>query len=300
MDKDYALLLKQGTAALEGNAYEKASALLTECYSEKKTFRVNYLLVTAFAKQGEYVAAGELAEEYLSEYIKNNDYFEKYILINARAGRFVHLKKLMSSIDSYLNKEERVSFTSMLAEEEVSFAAEHRDNVDKMRKKIMHCGQAGPLEQRKLFKQAYLLPSSVFLQVGKYLLSDPDVHSLIKSNIIDDFRTLKIAEKISFYFCDQKTYTLVPKKLHSLEQTNTYSYFQTKLMDDKNQILQNQRWREVRLKLILLYPFEQEIVLPSEKWLHAFLLDESLAGYPKKIKKWAKILENELSSWKIQ
>lgn len=299
VEKDYSLLFERGVTALNNNAYEQACELLTECYINKKSFRGNFLLTTALAKHGDYETAGNLAEEYLSEYIRNNDYFEKYIIINAKAGRFIHLKKILISIDNYLSEVERKSFMALIAAEERRYLIEKKSLIDSLRKKIMHCGQNGALEQREIFKKAYLLPSKIFFQVGEYLLNDPDIHSLIKANILDDFRVLRVMNEVSFYFIDHGKYTLVPGKLHELENTAIYNYFQAKIFSDKNQALQIEYWREVRLKLILLYPYEQELVQPTKLWLHALLMDDPSLQFPCQIKKWAELLENELSTCQI-
>ncbi|KRM96492.1 hypothetical protein FC19_GL000786 [Liquorilactobacillus aquaticus DSM 21051] len=300
MENDYSILFKRGVTALNNNAYDEACKMLTECYLIKKSFRCNFLLAAALAKNGDYKEAGELAEEYLSEYIKNNDYFRKYIITNAKAGRFVHLKKVLISIDAYLSKEERENFRKLIDEEEREYLTVNANTINSLRKQIMHCGQNEALEQREIFKKVYFLPSKIFFQVAEYLLNDPDIHSLIKANIIDDFRLLKVTKQVSFYFLDQEKHKLVPEKLHSLETTTIYNYLKTKLLEDKNQFLTSEGWHEVRLKLILLYPYEQRIVQPTELWLHALLMDDPSMQFPSQVKKWSALLENELLTWEIR
>ncbi|KRL01373.1 hypothetical protein [Liquorilactobacillus capillatus] len=299
MADDDTLLFEQGMAALEKGAYEEANQLLTQCYLNKKTFRLNFLLATSLARSGAFKDAAELAEEYLIEYLKNNEYFKKYILFNTGARRFIYLKKLLCSIDAYLSDKERTNFVELLTEEEERYTKANTQKLAKMRKEIMHCGQGAVYEQRSLFQKAYFLPSSLFIQVGEYLLNDPDIHPLIKSNILDDLRILNISQEISFSSLDGQKHVVIPARLHALEETAVYAYFKDKLQQSDNLVLRDKQWNEVKLQLIILYPYEKKIVQPSELWLQVLLCEKQVTGFSMQIQNWLGLLRKELLAWQI-
>ena len=67
----------QAEEAYKNKDYTKARKLLEKEYLEKKTFRTNYFLFLVFLKIEDYIAAYETANEYIRQYIIDNEKFKK-------------------------------------------------------------------------------------------------------------------------------------------------------------------------------------------------------------------------------
>src|SRR5699024_10826942 len=90
--------------------YTKTRKLLEKEYLEKKTFRTNYFLFLVFLKIEDYIAAYETANEYIRQYIIDNEKFKKYQKAAIFAGMNVKLQELSNNIFEYTTESEQKEF----------------------------------------------------------------------------------------------------------------------------------------------------------------------------------------------
>lgn len=100
----------QAEEAYKNKDYTKARKLLEKEYLEKKTFRTNYFLFLVFLKIEDYIAAYETANEYIRQYIIDNEKFKKYQKAAIFAGMNVKLQELSNNIFEYATESEQKEF----------------------------------------------------------------------------------------------------------------------------------------------------------------------------------------------
>ncbi|WP_270518723.1 hypothetical protein, partial [Ligilactobacillus salivarius] len=186
----------QAEEAYKNKDYTKARKLLEKEYLEKKTFRTNYFLFLVFLKIEDYIAAYETANEYIRQYIIDNEKFKKYQKAAIFAGMNVKLQELSNNIFEYATESEQKEFDEnqqMLLTDYLN-----KDSKLELMKRLSYLGVFPLFQQRKILKDAYGLSVDDFFINTKKILIDSNIHPLLKSNILDDYRKLNLEETVQY------------------------------------------------------------------------------------------------------
>ncbi|MBZ2404723.1 hypothetical protein [Liquorilactobacillus hordei] len=292
-DKEYQMIFFDGVESLENKNYKKAQMLFAECYLKRKNFRTNFFLFQACYGQNDFKEASRLAGEYLIEYLTDNKKFELLIRARMMAEDVIGMYKLYLQVSSYMNANEKKYFFDLIKKEE--------DKIDEkksreIKKALIYCGLFSGRHQRKALQDSYSLPLDDFKEAAPKILCDENVHQLIKVSILDDLRQLQDKREEKFLFIDGKTYSIRPVELHIFEETNLFSDLKQQVISEQNDNNDLLRWNEIKLKLSLLYPFEERIIDNSKKWKELLML-ENIHSYENEEQKLALKLEKVLVEW---
>lgn len=295
-EQDYQIFFSEGMNCLEKKNYRKAQDLFSECYLEKKNFRTNYFLFEACYRQKDFKEACRLAQEYLVEYIKDNEKLKSLLVATVKSKNGIGAHKLYLNIKNYMTVNEKKFFLDIIVNEENKISKLDSENLAK---KLKYCGLQETYLQKKILQESYGLPLKIFKQVARKILSDENVHQFIRISILDDLRELEDEQEINYLSIDNQITKLIPAKLHEFEQTSVYAALKHEILsrqnDDGNLLI----WNEVKLKLRLLYPFEELIISDVRNWRKIFLLDNFEGTLPKD-QVLAKSLEDIMVSWNIK
>ena len=244
----------QAEEAYKNKDYTKARKLLEKEYLEKKTFRTNYFLFLVFLKIEDYIAAYETANEYIRQYIIDNEKFKKYQKAAIFAGMNVKLQELSNNIFEYATESEQKEFDEnqqMLLTDYLN-----KDSKLELMKRLSYLGVFPLFQQRKILKDAYGLSVDDFFINTKKILIDSNIHPLLKSNILDDYRKLNLEETVQYTDYKNTVKILDVKKLKEIEEYKIYKkiYKEFKQLPI-NDFEKDLKWKEIVLKLMVLYPF---------------------------------------------
>ncbi|MDV7757211.1 hypothetical protein [Liquorilactobacillus mali] len=292
-DKEYEMSFSRGIAFLEDKKYKKAQKLLAECYLEKKNFRTNFFLFQACYGQSDFKEASRLTDEYLIEYLSDNKKFEYLILAKMMAGDVIGTHKLYLQVKKYMNTVEKNHFFGLIKKEESKIELE---KMQELKKSLLYCGAFSKIRQRKILQESYNLPLDVFKETAQKLLCDENVHQFVKVSILDDLRQLNDNREAPYLFIDGKLYKIKPSGLHVFEETKLFSSLKQQVISEQNDNNDLLRWNEIKLKLSLLYPFEEKIIGNSQKWKGLLML-ENIRNYSSEEQDLARKLEELLVEW---
>ncbi|WP_057896583.1 hypothetical protein [Liquorilactobacillus oeni] len=296
-ETDYQRLYNDGIVALSAGKFQQASMSFTTCYSIKANFRTNYLLFLALTGQGQFSDAFLLAQKYLRDYVTDNERFEQLLSTGAQAKKFVEIRKLYLAVSAYMSDKEKRYFLELINQLEREFVSSKPKIYKSLKKKVIYCGACDLFEQRSVLNMAKSLPFADYLEAAVFLLKDPNVHQLIKVNVLDDLRLLKISDNYDFYFLDHNFYQVSPSTLHAFAASKLYNRFENSFLQKGEDGLGKERWAELRLKLSLLYPFEIDLVSFSSRWQHILLYEKEFLSVSDQ--KWADRLESSIAAWNV-
>lgn len=244
----------QAEEAYKNKDYTKARKLLEKEYLEKKTFRTNYFLFLVFLKIEDYIAAYETANEYIRQYIIDNEKFKKYQKAAIFAGMNVKLQELSNNIFEYTTESEQKEFDKN--QQTLSTDYLNKNSKLELMKQLSYLGIFPLFQQRKILKDAYGLSVDDFFINTKKILIDSNIHPLLKSNILDDYRKLNLEETVQYTDYKNTVKTLDVKKLKEIEEYKIYKkiYKEFKQLP-MNDFEKDLKWKEIVLKLMVLYPF---------------------------------------------
>lgn len=286
----------QAEEAYKNKDYTKARKLLEKEYLEKKTFRTNYFLFLVFLKIEDYIAAYETANEYIRQYIIDNEKFKKYQKAAIFAGMNVKLQELSNNIFEYATESEQKEFDEnqqMLLTDYLN-----KDSKLELMKRLSYLGVFPLFQQRKILKDAYGLSVDDFFINTKKILIGSNIHPLLKSNILDDYRKLNLEETVQYTDYKNTVKILDVKKLKEIEEYKIYKkiYKEFKQLPI-NDFEKDLKWKEIVLKLMVLYPFndiEQDL---EQNLIYILLCNDEFKVLNEQEIAFSKKLEDYVEQW---
>lgn len=286
----------QAEEAYKNKDYMKARKLLEKEYLEKKTFRTNYFLFLVFLKIEDYIAAYETANEYIRQYIIDNEKFKKYQKAAIFAGMNVKLQELSNNIFEYTTESEQKEFDK----NQQTLLTDYLNKNSKLElmKQLSYLGIFPLFQQRKILKDAYELSVDDFFINTKKILIDSNIHPLLKSNILDDYRKLNLEETVQYTDYKNTVKTLDVRKLKEIEEYKIYKkiYKEFKQLP-MNDFEKDLKWKEIVLKLMVLYPFndiEQDL---EQNLIYILLCNDEFKVLNEQELAFSKKLEDYIEQW---
>lgn len=286
----------QAEEAYKNKDYTKARKLLEKEYLEKKTFRTNYFLFLVFLKIEDYIAAYETANEYIRQYIIDNEKFKKYQKAAIFAGMNVKLQELSNNIFEYTTESEQKEFDKN--QQTLSTDYLNKNSKLELMKQLSYLGIFPLFQQRKILKDAYGLSVDDFFINTKKILIDSNIHPLLKSNILDDYRKLNLEETVQYTDYKNTVKTLDVRKLKEIEEYKIYKkiYKEFKQLP-MNDFEKDLKWKEIVLKLMVLYPFndiEQDL---EQNLIYILLCNDEFKVLNEQELAFSKKLEDYIEQW---
>ena len=286
----------QAEEAYKNKDYTKARKLLEKEYLEKKTFRTNYFLFLVFLKIEDYIAAYETANEYIRQYIIDNEKFKKYQKAAIFAGMNVKLQELSNNIFEYTTESEQKEFDK----NQQILLTDYLNKNSKLElmKQLSYLGVFPLFQQRKILKDAYGLSVDDFFINTKKILIDSNIHPLLKSNILDDYRKLNLEETVQYTDYKNTVKILDVRKLKEIEEykiyKKIYKEFKQLPMDDFEKDL---KWKEIVLKLMVLYPFNDIEQNLEQNLIYILLCNDEFKVLNEQELAFSKKLEDYIEQW---
>ena len=286
----------QAEEAYKNKDYTKARKLLEKEYLEKKTFRTNYFLFLVFLKIEDYIAAYETANEYIRQYIIDNEKFKKYQKAAIFAGMNVKLQELSNNIFEYTTESEQKEFDKN--QQTLSTDYLNKNSKLELMKQLSYLGIFPLFQQRKILKDAYGLSVDDFFINTKKILIDSNIHPLLKSNILDDYRKLNLEETVQYTDYKNTVKTLDVKKLKEIEEYKIYKkiYKEFKQLP-MNDFEKDLKWKEIVLKLMVLYPFNDIEQNLEQNLIYILLCNDEFKVLNEQEIAFSKKLEDYIEQW---
>ncbi|OQR07989.1 hypothetical protein B6U46_03905 [Ligilactobacillus salivarius] len=286
----------QAEEAYKNKDYTKARKLLEKEYLEKKTFRTNYFLFLVFLKIEDYIAAYETANEYIRQYIIDNEKFKKYQKAAIFAGMNVKLQELSNNIFEYTTESEQKEFDKN--QQTLSTDYLNKNSKLELMKQLSYLGIFPLFQQRKILKDAYGLSVDDFFINTKKILIDSNIHPLLKSNILDDYRKLNLEETVQYTDYKNTVKTLYVKKLKEIEEYKIYKkiYKEFKQLP-MNDFEKDLKWKEIVLKLMVLYPFNDIEQNLEQNLIYILLCNDEFKVLNEQELAFSKKLEDYIEQW---
>lgn len=286
----------QAEEAYKNKDYTKARKLLEKEYLEKKTFRTNYFLFLVFLKIEDYIAAYETANEYIRQYIIDNEKFKKYQKAAIFAGMNVKLQELANNIFEYTTESEQKEFDK----NQQTLLTDYLNKNSKLElmKQLSYLGIFPLFQQRKILKDAYGLSVDDFFINTKKILIDSNIHPLLKSNILDDYRKLNLEETVQYTDYKNTVKILDVRKLKEIEEYKIYKKIHKEFKQlPMNDFEKDLKWKEIVLKLMVLYPFndiEQDL---EQNLIYILLCNDEFKVLNEQELAFSKKLEGYIEQW---
>lgn len=285
-----------GLAALEKGDLVEAINCFMATYQAKKTFKVNYLLFETLEKAERYDNAAQIADDYVTDYLKDEAKFLEYVKVMVLAGQIRKIEMTLELVQAFFSEPQtkrlQVQFEKTLAE------VRSQEEIETLKKQFKYLGANDVIGQREVFEKTKSLTIKEFEELSQGPLLDPDVHVLLRSAILDELRYLGSEREVEYLSFTKEVRSFIPAALKELTDYLMYQRL-TQLLATDSAItpdLKEAALAEMTLKLQLLYP-QLTRPFPEPEKLYRVLMD--LPDEDEKEKEFAAELEKNLQAWEI-
>lgn len=285
-----------GLAALEKGDLVEAINCFMATYQAKKTFKVNYLLFETLEKAERYDNAAQIADDYVTDYLKDEAKFLEYVKVMVLAGQIRKIEMTLELVQAFFSEPQtkrlQVQFEKTLAE------VRSQEEIETLKKQFKYLGANDVIGQREVFEKTKSLTIKEFEELSQGPLLDPDVHVLLRSAILDELRYLGSEREVEYLSFTKEVSSFIPAALKELTDYLMYQRL-TQLLATDSAItpdLKEAALAEMTLKLQLLYP-QLTRPFPEPEKLYRVLMDRP--DEDEKEKEFAAELEKNLQAWEI-
>lgn len=265
-------LLEQGKT-LEATDYFKKS------YALKPTFALNLVVTSTLIEAGQAHDALKIAEDFESEYLKNEEFFSLYLqcLIDnnnfLKAHRIVN-QKIVAATGKNLKK--YAQYKKVIRQRELIFQQLEEKKVKESYDSFLSIPTMPYLEQLNTSKLAQILPQEEFYHGCQKLFLDERVHYLVKALLLEELSQLHLPKKIDILYRNQNKRTVWLPDIVPITSVPLFERLTLILENEAGNvdpILEANVLEEMRLAYALLYPFEGEFIHNPRNWVLAYLAD---------------------------
>lgn len=248
-------LIEKAQQAYDNGHYDQAVALMEEVYLKNKNFHNNYYLFKFLKKDQKWIEAVTVANEYLNEYIQNNDYFYQYFDCRLHAGDILGCFELLNRLDPYLNSIERQTLAKKIKSYPSYLSKKQQELKQETLRKLKYLGGFSVREQREILNNIKLLnPQELFLNC-KTVFLDKDVPCVVRMSLLNTLRKVSNNQvKVLNLFNEVIQVDL--STLAPIEKFPIYVKIRQQILDSKEiaEPLKLRVFSEAKMKLFTIYP----------------------------------------------
>lgn len=248
-------LIEKAQQAYDSGHYDQAVALMEEVYLKNKNFHNNYYLFKFLKKDQKWIEAVMVANEYLNEYIQNNDYFYQYFDCRLHAGDILGCFELLNRLDPYLNSIERQTLAKKIKSYPSYLSKKQQELKQETLRKLKYLGGFSVREQREILNNIKLLnPQELFLNC-KTVFLDKDVPCVVRMSLLNTLRKVSNNQvKVLNLFNEVIQVDL--STLAPIEKFPIYVKIRQQILDSKEiaEPLKLRVFSEAKMKLFTIYP----------------------------------------------
>lgn len=248
-------LIEKAQQAYDNGHYDQAVTLMEEAYLKNKNFHNNYYLFKFLKKDQKWIEAVTVANEYLNEYIQNDDYFYQYFDCRLHAGDILGCFELLNRLDPYLNSIEHQILAKKIKSYPSYLSKKHQELKQETLRKLKYLGGFSVREQREILNNIKLLnPQELFLNC-KTVFLDKDVPCVVRMSLLDTLRKVSNNQiKVLNLFNEGIQVDL--STLAPIEKFPIYAKIRQQILDSKEiaEPLKLRMFSEAKMKLFTVYP----------------------------------------------
>lgn len=266
-------ILSKAQLAYDNHDYKHAIELLENVYLNHKNFHNNYFLFKSFIKIHRWDLAVNIANDFLLNYVQNDEYFFRYFECMLHSGDIFGSAVFFNKIEPYLNSFELDCLKQKLKHYSSYLSKEQQKKRNAVIHSLRYLGGYSIYKQQQILRNLKLLfPDELLLESSSALL-DPDVPCIVRMSIIDVLRKVNHGHvKVLNLFLEPVEIEL--EKLNSIDNMLIFKKIKNRILSSNkiNESLKPRVIHEIKLKLIVMY---SEIEKLDEKIIFQIIFENN-------------------------
>ncbi|GAA6112495.1 MAG: hypothetical protein M3005_03330 [Apilactobacillus sp.] len=301
MNEDNSQLIEKITKNISDGKYQLAANQAKDYLEIKPNEEIEVLLVQSLFQLKQYIEAKKEVIEFPNAFIKNEKDFALMLKVLIKNDEFIKAREIVVSL-----KSEELFFNvgmNLIEKAEEDILMNSAESVRQQAQKYYHISNKQTLYwQKEAFLAGQHLPYVEFVKYSRFVLMDPFVQSIIKSEVIDTLRKVGCEDNVDMLWIDKTSRKVELSNVKSLDEMESYKYIHNKLLEDymsdpEKMMLLGSYFQH---QAILMYPFNDEIIYDYKRWyrlsLESYLTPEKydLSGEDD-YQKYIEIIKREFS-----
>ncbi|HAJ69841.1 MAG: hypothetical protein ACTHVM_00250 [Alkalibacterium gilvum] len=275
--KNFSMYMSQVMTNLQEGNIVHAIDCMKKAYAIKEDDSLNILMVSSLLQVEEYEEALLLAESKHKFYEADEKRLLIYIEILIENNQMLKAEKYLNDqladqntqyLDSWLRLENKLNLRK-----EMQKKATQKEQ-EKIFRQLYSLPSLNTLEQFSKMKDVYQLSNSHLIKLSEQLLVNPYLHPLVRATLFSLLTEREIDKPLKYlWFGEMKT--INPLNMLSIDKKPTTIILFKELEEvlSKNPSLYELAENELNTLLLMLYPFEEEIVYSGSEneWIEAVI-----------------------------
>lgn len=260
-----------GRQSFEQEDYETARVHFEEVYEREDDVLVNLYLTKTLVALKEYQQAYKLLMEKKNYYEQHKDYQETYFQVLLSLTYFFEIDKLFSLMGNKVPDDWSKSYQ---ISKEYTFLMDKK-RLSEIEEELLLLGSYQFVQQGTILKNIKYLPKEKAIPIIKQLLVDKHVAIFTRTELIQELIRIKYNEEILLVTWEGKEASCLPIEVPLLKvvyQTNLVLKEVSDYLIMNHPSLFLEVAKTIRLHLGCVYPFQDEVMKPVDKWVTSYLM----------------------------
>ena len=270
MKSDIEEKFQQAQIAYKNGEPQKTVNILEPLCDDPVSIQINVLYVQALLKVKQYHRAYTEAINYELQYLKNREYFEVWIDVLLDNELFIPARLSVVNYQKIFGQDKVYRYLKMIEQKEDLVASEQANTVKQNLKNFYHLGDQPSWNQQQVLNSADHLPLSQYVIGAQFILRDPFVKPLIRATILNTLLDLQYSKSIAFIWIDNEEHSIIPNKVNEKSREEKIKELREILKErlaNDNPIDYENYSQQLQIQLLLLAPFECDIITDSKGWI---------------------------------
>ncbi|WP_265459206.1 hypothetical protein [Enterococcus sp. HY326] len=255
--------IRLGKEALEQGEQQKGLKLFHEAYEMEADFSLNLLIVHLMMETGDHQQALRLAQDYLSDYLKERQYFDLFFQLLLLNQQFLKAHEYLAQFEGHQDQTWLDLLHQQLTQLEDYLSQLEQQKLADLRRTLSTINQLTMQQQAGFIETLIATPLNFFLEMAASILTDVQINYFSRLKVLEELIKLKRKESFTFRWFNEKEQQVIPSQLGLVENSTELAkieLFLTQQLEHQQPDLLQALLEEVRLHLTILFPFETETI----------------------------------------
>ncbi|MTD42387.1 hypothetical protein GIX45_27930 [Erwinia sp. CPCC 100877] len=296
---NYERFIKLGQKAIKENNLREALNFFEKAYVIVPDFPLNYIIVDLCLELDENERALEIASEMRADYYSHWNCRENDEQLLLKNNKITHSHSIINKqilMKQKSNKNNLAFLKSKLRYVKLRHQSIESKDLQEVKGQLLHLNEYEYYDQLAIIKKAVQLPQEEFIDIGKDVLLNNELHNLVRSWVLEELCYLGYQEKVTFLWRDQQKYSIVPAEAGAPLEGSAYQrirLFLEKELLNEDFLLLVKIVEELNLHFALLYPMADEVIKDPALWAISYIISSKpVAAYKYQLyNQWREIKE---------
>ncbi len=259
--------LQRANDAFKQQQWGQAAQYYEQEYQTAPSAKINHLLVKSLFEDHQNKLAYTIMMDNLNSYLMDSEHVILMVQV-LLANRQLLMAHILTATVTQLPQE----VSGLIQQAEAT--ARLQPDFKKDYQTFYQLSALTLTQQRRTFEAGKQLPLKEWVTATKALLVDPFVKPIIRVSLLEMVQKLKLSDRMTFRWLDNKNYEIVGSELKSLaefEKVGILEGILQKAIGDYDPVTQQLFQNELGLQVTLLYPFIDRAIPDPQAWVERLI-----------------------------